>query len=376
MARLKKDTTKTVRVGPFLDKTDGVTAETGLAGSMTVYLSKDGGAFAARNSGTAITHDRDGFYAVELNATDTNTTGRLLLEVTDAATHLPVWHEFEVVAGQVFDSSVPGSDKLQVDVVEWLGVAMNALISGRVDASVQHMANDVLTAAAYATNVIGAAEFAADAATEIAAAVWDKLRADHNVAGSFGEGVRVQDVLAAALAKFFTTNSGSTYGAAVAGSVVKEIADNGSETRTRSGTAQAGAANSITLDAGASAVNDFYKGQICVITGGTGAGQSKIATGYVGATKVLSFGDNWGTNPDNTSQFRLLPLGTIPGASAPTADAVAEAVWDKKATMKVTHNHATGQTKMYDPDGVGVRGTLQLTDAVGGDANVTGMVPV
>lgn len=87
----------------------------------------------------------------------------------------------------------------------------------------------------------------------------------------------------------------------------------------RSNTAQAGAAGSITLDASASAVDDFYNNTIVQIISGTGAGQARFASDYVGSTKVLTVNANWVTNPDNTSVFAILPFGSIPGATAPTA---------------------------------------------------------
>jgi hypothetical protein len=54
------------------------------------------------------------------------------------------------------------------------------------------------------------------------------------------------------------------------------------------GTAQAGAAGSITLASGASAVNSYYNGMIITITAGTGNGQVGVITGYVGSTKVAT----------------------------------------------------------------------------------------
>lgn len=115
---LKQSTVKTIRLGPFVDATDGVTPETGLAGSMVVYLSKNGGAFAARNSATAITHDRDGFYAVELDATDTNTLGDLIVEVSAPATHAPVFKEYFVAHENVFDGLVTRTKWLSVVATE------------------------------------------------------------------------------------------------------------------------------------------------------------------------------------------------------------------------------------------------------------------
>lgn len=86
-----------------------------------------------------------------------------------------------------------------------------------------------------------------------------------------------------------------------------------------SGTAQAGAASTITLAAGAVATDDYYNNSIVFITGGTGAGQSRFINDYVGATKVITVNGNWVTSPDNTSTYIIIPHGSIPGASAPTA---------------------------------------------------------
>lgn len=98
---------------------------------------------------------------------------------------------------------------------------------------------------------------------------------------------------------------------------------------TLSGTAQAGASTSITLPAGASAVTDFYKYQVVTLTGGTGAGQSRIVTAYNGTTTVATVDSAWATNPDATTTFVLRGMGSIAGATAPTAAQVADAVWDE-----------------------------------------------
>lgn len=76
------------------------------------------------------------------------------------------------------------------------------------------------------------------------------------------------------------------------------------------GTAQAGGASAITLAAGASAVNDAYKGMVLETTGGTGAGQKRIVTGYVGATKVTTVSPSWasvpgGVVPDATTTYAV-----------------------------------------------------------------------
>ncbi len=115
MQWLKQSTAATVELGPVADATDGVSEEIGLT-TPTVYLSKNGGGFLARN-GTSFSHDGFGWYLVGLSATDTNTLGRLSVMMRDPATHLPVWMAFMVVPANVWDSLF-GADRLQVDLRE------------------------------------------------------------------------------------------------------------------------------------------------------------------------------------------------------------------------------------------------------------------
>jgi hypothetical protein len=74
-----------------------------------------------------------------------------------------------------------------------------------------------------------------------------------------------------------------------------------------SGTAQGGAASSITLDAGASSTDNAYQEDIITITGGTGMGQSRFIASYVGATQVATVFSPWTTGavPDSTSTFLI-----------------------------------------------------------------------
>lgn len=62
-----------------------------------------------------------------------------------------------------------------------------ALVSGRMDSSVGAMAAAVITAASIATDAFTAAKFAANAGTEIAAAVWDALTSTITTASSIGK---------------------------------------------------------------------------------------------------------------------------------------------------------------------------------------------
>jgi hypothetical protein len=90
----------------------------------------------------------------------------------------------------------------------------------------------------------------------------------------------------------------------------------------RSRLAQAGGTSTITLDTGASATNDLYNGNIVAILAGTGTGQNKVMTGYVGSTKVATVDSPWVITPDATSVFALYPQALIGLTSAQITSAV------------------------------------------------------
>ena len=70
---------------------------------------------------------------------------------------------------------------------------------------------------------------------------------------------------------------------------------------------------------------------------GTGAGQPpRQITGYVGSTKVATVASPWIVTPDNTSVFVINPFVEIGTGSAPTAAAIADAVWDEAASGHVS----------------------------------------
>lgn len=80
------------------------------------------------------------------------------------------------------------------------------------------------------------------------------------------------------------------------------------------GTAQAGAAGTITLASGASAVDDFYNGCLVQTTGGTGGAggsgnlgnQVRMITDYAGSTKVATIEPNWEVTPDSTTTYKVM----------------------------------------------------------------------
>jgi hypothetical protein len=108
MAIILKQSTASqeVLLGPFLDDTDGKTAETGLTIANTdIKIWKAGGTTeASKNSGGA-THIAAGRYYAVLDATDTDTLGPMEINVHVAGA-LPVRRECVVLTAAAYDLMV------------------------------------------------------------------------------------------------------------------------------------------------------------------------------------------------------------------------------------------------------------------------------
>jgi len=130
---LKQSTVVTIKFGPGLDKTDGVTPETGLATAMDnattgIRVSKNGGNMADRNSATAPTHDEVGYYNVELSTTDTNTLGVLRIMFNGDTVNIPIWQDFMVLEASAYDAlfAAAGTGHIECDAVQVGGQATSA----------------------------------------------------------------------------------------------------------------------------------------------------------------------------------------------------------------------------------------------------------
>lgn len=303
-----------VPLGPFLDDTDGKTAETALTIANTdIKLHKTGATTLANKNSGGATHISGGIYYAVFDATDTNTVGPMVAFISVSGA-LPIKVELEVLAANYYDARY-GSDLLDVSVTQWTG-----------------------------TNV-----------------------ASPDTAGY----------------PKVTLKSGTGTGEVSLSSGTVQ------QTPIRQATAQAGASGSITLDASASATDNLYNGLMVQILSGTGAGQVRTITAYVGSTKVASTHPNWTTNPDSSSVFAILPnastnvatwrgstpnqlqSGRVDGyvgamaadtvtASAVASDAGTEigtAVW---ATAART---LTANTNLNDLNAAGIRAAVGLASA-------------
>lgn len=77
------------------------------------------------------------------------------------------------------------------------------------------------------------------------------------------------------------------------------------QTLDENGTAQGGAASTVTLRAGASGSDDAYNGKVIRIVANTGAGQLRVIHDYVGSSKVATVDRDWTTPPDATSTYEI-----------------------------------------------------------------------
>ena len=139
MRFLRQNTAVIVTVGPFCSNTDGVTLQTALTIanekiSFTVDLDEGspptlvldnvtGATSGTSNDLNYITNNDAALMQLELAAANVNCVGRAFLTINDAAHHCPVFHEFEIMSQQAYDSFF-GTDTLQVDLIQILGTTL------------------------------------------------------------------------------------------------------------------------------------------------------------------------------------------------------------------------------------------------------------
>ena len=266
---LRQSTAVAVIIGPFVDSTDGNSEETALSiTAATIRLSKNGGVSAAKSDATAATHDNAGFYRCNLNATDTNTVGELVLW-THPTGALVVRHDFQILEEAVYDAlyaasaagyaSAAALATVQADTDNIQTRLPAALVGGKMDSVAEVvLGTDSITAAVLAADAVAEIQTGLATATALASvqADTDNLQGLCNaimtdtssqlpsaIAAVQSDTDNLQTRLPAALvggkmdstvtgltatvnmADFFTVNSGQSYATAVPGSVVKETAD-------------------------------------------------------------------------------------------------------------------------------------------------------
>jgi hypothetical protein len=351
MAQLKQSVAYN-RMILMVDSTDHVTGKTGL--TLTINASKNGGAFAAITP--TVTDRGNGWYNLALTTAHTDTLGDFALRITGTAAD-PTDISDQIIAQDLMATNV------SANVTQWLGTAPATpntagipMVDGR-----QTVFSGTVASATANTVVLNAGpstldDFYNDCMIIITAGTGvDQVRTVYDYTGStrtitLGKNWVTQPVagdvfiiygfaridvgyvggviqtprdlggqLDAAISTRQATltlpvssnvtqwNSSAVATPNTAGVPVVDDRNNA----IRIGIAQAGAAGSITLDAGANASNNYYDDCIVVLTSGTGAGQCRMISSYTGATKVVTVVPNWTTNPVAGTGFTLLPQGRV-----------------------------------------------------------------
>ncbi len=167
--------------------------------------------------------------------------------------------------------------------------------------------------------------------------------------------------LAAMLAKMADDNGGASFDATT-DSLRQQVTNR----VIRTNTAQAGAAGTITLDASASATNDFYKDCVVYIRSGTGSGQHRLINAYNGTSKVATIAPDWKTNPDNTSVFDVIPghaaiiAGLVDTVTIEYILKIVKAMANGKYEIDTP---GTGDITFYEEDGTTVLTVVNVTTA-------------
>lgn len=125
-----------VLLGPFVDDTDGKTAETGLTIANTdIKLWVEGATTEASKTSGGATHIAAGRYYAVLDATDTATVGKMEINVHVAGA-LPVRREFHVLEEAVYDALFAASAAgYQVPI--WAAAGSTVNLSGTTIATTQ-----------------------------------------------------------------------------------------------------------------------------------------------------------------------------------------------------------------------------------------------
>jgi hypothetical protein len=329
-ADLREDTATQVAIGPFLDGTDGVTAETAL--TVTDW---DCDLVKHANSSMAITaltitasggsndaaHLTSGMYSLELTATDTNTAGRLVLICDHATptTFMAVRHEWEVKATTQWDlehgvttfpfpTAAPGAS----GGLPTLDANLN------VQADIEAIDDDTTSAANLEAYTDGTTPIPANAIQFSA----DAAAADNAELFFDGTGYAGGTIKLGVDAVAFSGDTGAAdalelaYDGTAGTVAVHGIIDQG--------TANTGsAADTFVLRAGQSLADRANAGWTVYLASGTGAGQSRLCGAFTTADDTCTIAPDWDTTPDNTSVYKI--YATPPGtAGSLTAAAIVD----------------------------------------------------
>jgi len=322
-----------ILLGPFVDSTDGNTQETALSIANTdIKVWKEGGTTeASKNSGGA-THIASGRYYAVLDATDTDTVGKLEVNVHVTGA-LAVRREFMVLEEAVYDALFAASAAgYQVPIWASAGSTVN------LSATTIKTATDVETDTADIQTRLPAALVSGRMSSDVIAISGDTVAADNaesffDGTGYAGTGNVIPTVTTVTTATNVTTVNGLAAGVITAASIAADAITDAKVAADVTIASVTGAVGSVT-------------GAVGSVTGAVGS-----VTGNVGGNVVGSVGSVTGAVGSVTGAVGSVSAGGITAASIATGAVDADALATDAVTEIVTAILTTAMTESYNTDG-------------------------
>lgn len=362
MRYLRTNTAIRVTVGPFFDKTDGVTPEVAItvtsckltlmvddANVPTLVLDVAPTASGGANDMVHVTGDDAGFYDLELAAANVNYLGRAMLAITDAAVHCPVFHEFMILPAMVYDALVLGTDDLDTNTKKWndlttvalplipttAGRTLDVSATGEAGVDWANVGSPTTTLGLSGTTIKAVTDAVADSAgittllsripsglfTGITSlAQWlglmagkqtgnstarTEVRATGGGSGTYDETTDSQEAVRDNMGTAQTGDSFARLGAAGAG--LTSILEKLSPLATKTGSVNdAGASATVFITDLTESANDYWKDAYVRLTSGALVNQVKKITAYNGTTKAITVLGGFTAAPANGVTFEIV----------------------------------------------------------------------
>jgi len=139
MQEIRQSTACTIVLGPIVDAADGVTAHTTAIANTDIRLHKEGGTTFGNKSTGSSTHREDGFHTASFDATDTNTDGKLTVNVSVTG-EAPYRLDLMVLSQGAYDAKYPNTGNgVRANLIQWASSAVaTPTVAGVPEVDVTH----------------------------------------------------------------------------------------------------------------------------------------------------------------------------------------------------------------------------------------------
>lgn len=286
---LKQSTAIDIRMGVFVDVTDGVTPETAitLAGADQAEVLKANGAATVAMAGAfvAVT-GADGWYDYTAATTDVDTVGEVVFVVQDLSVCLPVYVRGYVVEEAVYDAmyGAASAGPLQSTTA---GRTLDVLATGEVPIDFDTSIGTLAAAQIEAAALNGKGDWNIGKTGYSLTQAFPSNFADMSITVTTG----LVDITQTAADKVWASASRTltALGFSLAETDFTAAALRQLGGLLFSGTADAGGTSTTIDDAALTEADDIWAGNWVLITSGTSANQCRLITDFDAATDVLTF---------------------------------------------------------------------------------------